>query len=474
MRLTYPLVFALFLSSCASYKAPEPLMAPPSVREPSSSVSEDNLNVGFESMMNSANPEKEFIEYLGRLKSIFIRAESSLAEFDRELDDAAAASSGVSFETSKSYKKLIVMYTLSHRLQDKIIYHYLRLTDLSYDKSAPAEKRKMAKKILLTFKKKLDSKDPMEKISFDELKLSIASAIKERRGMSTKSINPADLPANNFTDDSEKLSVLRQYRSQMRTMGKAEMEMDDELNQKIESDSEKLQFIDQVGREPQSDKKFYASTGTNGNVMGLIFPKNVWALTYDDGPNPVHTPAIVKNLDDLGIKATFFWLAQNVIRNQGIVDLVKEKGHARANHSWSHAQLPKLDAEGLQKEIVQSTKIEAKSYGEPVKFFRCPYGAGNSVPRIRQMIADLDMIHVFWNVDTLDWQDKDPDSILARTKKQMQASGHGVVLFHDIHAQSVIASKKLVEWTRTLKGTANEVRWVTLPEIVDEMNGVVK
>ncbi|MGZ3789879.1 MAG: polysaccharide deacetylase family protein, partial [Bacteriovorax sp.] len=257
-------------------------------------------------------------------------------------------------------------------------------------------------------------------------------------------------------------------------MGRSELNYNDELNQTIDKEADQLQLVDSKVREPQSELKFYPSTGPNGNVMGLIFPKNVWALTYDDGPNPVHTPAILKNLEDLGIKATFFWLAGNVVRYQSVVDMVKEKGMVRANHSWSHPQLPKLDAAGLQKEIVQSTQVETKSYGEKIKFFRCPYGAGNSVPRIRQMIADLDMIHVFWNVDTLDWQDKDPDSILARAKKQMQAAGHGVILFHDIHPQSVIASRKLVEWSKTLKGTANEIRWVTLPEIVDEMNGVKK
>jgi hypothetical protein len=55
----------------------------------------------------------------------------------------------------------------------------------------------------------------------------------------------------------------------------------------------------------------------------------------------------------------------------------------------------------------------------------------------------------------------------------MNAAGRGVVLFHDIHPQSVIASKKLVEWSQTLKGS-NAIRWVTIPEIVDEMNGAKK
>jgi peptidoglycan/xylan/chitin deacetylase (PgdA/CDA1 family) len=476
--MAFPLVFCFFLSSCAGHMPHDTLHGQPmmsTVREPSSSIGEENLKISFDTMINSAEPEKEFIAYLDRLKSIFIRAEAGLSDFDKELDESAASANGVSFENSKSYKKMIVMWGLSHRLQDKIIFHYLSLTDMAYDKSLTSAKRKMAKNILSNFKKKLDSGDVLEKISYDELKTNIAASIKERRGMSNKSISPTELPAVSFKDEQEKIQMLRQYREKFRSMGRAEQVSNDELNQKIEGDSDKLQLVDQKGREPQqSDLKFYSSTGPNGNVMGLIFPKNVWALTYDDGPNPVHTPAIVKNLNELGIKATFFWLAENVIRYQSIVDLVKESGLPRENHSWTHPQLPKLTDEQLQKEIVQSTAVDTKAYGEKPKFFRCPYGAGNSVPRIRKMIADLDMIHVFWNVDTLDWQDKDPDSIVARAQKQMKAAGHGVILFHDIHPQSVIASKKLVEWTKTLKGTENEIRWVTIPEIINEMNGAGK
>ncbi|MBC7539189.1 MAG: polysaccharide deacetylase family protein [Bacteriovorax sp.] len=476
--MSYPLVFCFFLSSCAGYMPHESVQNHPVVsivREPSSSMGEENLKISFDGMMNSAEPEKEFLAYLDVLKSIFIRAESGLNDFDKELDESVASATGVSFENSKAYKKMIVMWGLSHRLQDKIIFHYLSLTDMSYDKSINSAKRKVAKNILLKFKKKLDSNDVLEKISYDELKNNIAASIRERRGMSNKSVSPTELPSVSFKDEQEKIQLLRQYREKFRTLGKAEQFTNDELNQKIEGESDKLQLVDQKGREPQqSDLKFYPSTGPNGNVMGLIFPKNVWALTYDDGPSPVHTPVIVKNLNDLGIKATFFWLAENVIRYQSIVDLVRENGLPRGNHSWTHPQLPKLDDVQLQKEIVQSTDIDTKAYGVKPKFFRCPYGAGNSVPRIRKMIADLDMIHVFWNVDTLDWQDKDPDSIVARAQKQMKAAGHGVILFHDIHPQSVVASRKLVEWSQTLKGSENEIRWVTIPEIINEMNGAGK
>lgn len=507
-ELSATVVLSLLITSCSSLTPPEKSKAhieiseKISVRAPSSSESEENLSRSFALLMNAENPEKEFLDYLSGFKSIYLRAEAYLADFDHELDNAVAGNSGIQFDTSKSYKKLIVMYTLSHRLKNKITYHYLSLTDMVYDKSLPVEKRKLAKTILSKFKKKLDSKDPIEKISFDELKYEIAQSLRERQGILSSTSKPTGLTVkskyeiaqslrerqgvysstsklagftvNNFKSENEKVSVLRRYRKNMREIGKIETESGDELSQKVDAISDQLQFVDTSGREPKSELTFFPSVTSSGNIMGLAFPKGVWALTYDDGPSPIHTTEIAKNLENLGVKATFFWLAENVVRYQSIVDMIGEKGHARANHSWSHAQLPKLDGAGLQKEIVQSTAVEEKAYGEKVKFFRCPYGAGNSVPRIRQMIANLNMIHVFWNVDTLDWQDKDPESIVARSKKQMRAAGHGVVLFHDIHPQSVIASKKLVEWSKTFKGTVDEIRWVTLPEIVNEMNGVKK
>ncbi|MGZ3807405.1 MAG: polysaccharide deacetylase family protein [Bacteriovorax sp.] len=478
--LAYPLALCLFISSCATHRPENGAAAvanseyAPSDRAPSSSEKLENLEDAFDIVMKSADPEKEFSDYLGRMKSIYVRAEAYVVDFDRELDESVASSSKLDLNKSATYKKLMVMWGLRERMQDKLIFFYLKLADIVRDKTNDASKREMAKKILRSFNKKLVSSIPVEQFAFDNFKAELAATIKERRAMLKSASSSEGIPAPSFKDESEKLQALRINRNKFREMGRSELNYNDELNQTIDKEADQLQLVDSKVREPQSELKFYPSTGPNGNVMGLIFPKNVWALTYDDGPNPVHTPAILKNLEDLGIKATFFWLAGNVVRYQSVVDMVKEKGMVRANHSWSHPQLPKLDAAGLQKEIVQSTQVETKSYGEKIKFFRCPYGAGNSVPRIRQMIADLDMIHVFWNVDTLDWQDKDPDSILARAKKQMQAAGHGVILFHDIHPQSVIASRKLVEWSKTLKGTANEIRWVTLPEIVDEMNGVKK
>ena len=61
------------------------------------------------------------------------------------------------------------------------------------------------------------------------------------------------------------------------------------------------------------------------------------------------------------------------------------------------------------------------------------------------------MLHVHWNVDRLDWQDKNPQSIFERSKKQIDLRGKGIVLFHDVHPQSVEAVKLLLPYMKSKK-----------------------
>lgn len=211
--------------------------------------------------------------------------------------------------------------------------------------------------------------------------------------------------------------------------------MKDEIFMKEVTEAKK-----KADREPQS---IAPSPGKSGNVIGNEFPSGVWAITYDDGPSGKTSPAIFQALRSNGIPATFFWLAKNTAAMPGVVK--QASGFELANHSYTHAQLTKLGSAGLDKEIVQSTKVHAGVYGYRPKFFRLPYGAGVNNSKIRSLIASQGMVHVFWNVDSLDWQDKNPAKIVNRVNMQMNARGRGVVLFHDIHPTTVTATNTLVK-----------------------------
>jgi peptidoglycan/xylan/chitin deacetylase (PgdA/CDA1 family) len=223
----------------------------------------------------------------------------------------------------------------------------------------------------------------------------------------------------------------------------SEAEISDNLNTLMKDETFMKQVTNatkKADREPQS---IAPSPGKNGNVTGNEFPSGVWAITYDDGPSGKTSPLIFQNLRTYGIPATFFWLAKNTAALPSVVK--QASGFELANHSYTHAQLTKLGSAGLQKEIVKSTQVHTGVYGFRPKFFRLPYGAGVNNSKIRSMIAAQGMVHVFWNVDSLDWQDKNPPKIVNRVNLQMKARGRGVVLFHDIHPTTATATKTLMQ-----------------------------
>jgi hypothetical protein len=224
-----------------------------------------------------------------------------------------------------------------------------------------------------------------------------------------------------------------------------------------------------TGRMPaQSTLKLFPSLGQTGSITGNGFPKGTWALTYDDGPAKT-TSTVLSNLKKHDMKATFFMLSQQIDSAKKFprvaLDEVSE-GHATASHSYSHPQVNKLGAVAREREIEGAAKMYAKVLGKRPDFFRLPYGAGVSVKAVREDMVKSCMLHVFWNVDTLDWHDKDPDSIYRRAVKQIEQLGRGIILFHDIHPQSVAASEKLMGYLKE-----KSIRMVTIPEIVKEING---
>jgi peptidoglycan/xylan/chitin deacetylase (PgdA/CDA1 family) len=217
-----------------------------------------------------------------------------------------------------------------------------------------------------------------------------------------------------------------------------------------------------------SGLKIEPSTGPAGNITGSGFPKGTWALTYDDGPAKT-TGAVLDNLKKHGIKATFFMLSQQIDSPKDFPEAALREvaeGHDVASHSYTHPQVPKLGVKDRAREIEGAVKVFAQVLGKRPDFFRLPYGAGVSIASIRADMLKSCLVHVFWNVDTLDWHDKDPDLIYQRSVKQVESLGRGVILFHDIHSQSVTASEMLM---RYLKEKA--ARMVTLSEIVKELNG---
>ena len=116
---------------------------------------------------------------------------------------------------------------------------------------------------------------------------------------------------------------------------------------------------------------------------------------------------------------------------------ILQAGHGLANHSYTHAFLPKLSAQSLNQEIVDTRAILEQIAETPVPLFRAPYGARNT--QVMAKIKSEKLKSIMWNIDSLDWSDPVPKSIAQRVLDEVEKYQRGIVLFHDIHARTVDA-----------------------------------
>lgn len=239
--------------------------------------------------------------------------------------------------------------------------------------------------------------------------------------------------------------------------------------------------INDIGQEIQFQKswqgllksssalKVYPSNGRDGNIAGSSYPQGVWSLTFDDGPEEEMTNSILDELHHYGYKASFFVLLRQANLFPDSLNRIIQEGHELALHSYNHKNLNLVDQKTTEYEVTQALKeLERKSLAA-VKLFRLPYGSGLHNDSLRSVITRNKLIHVFWNVDTLDWKDKDPESIFKRAVQQMDQTPNksGIILFHDIHPQTIQASKMIMDYLDKKKSKV-----CLVGSVVDHLNGL--
>jgi peptidoglycan/xylan/chitin deacetylase (PgdA/CDA1 family) len=190
----------------------------------------------------------------------------------------------------------------------------------------------------------------------------------------------------------------------------------------------------------------FPSASGSGQITGRRYSQNVWSITYDDGPKNKNSLKILELLRLYNYRATFFMLTSMAVKNDTYaLEIAKDMDVAL--HSYTHLNLNKYGESTWDYEVGKAKQDLEDVMGFSVDLFRLPYGSGTRNKNLRTYIAKEYMVHVFWNVDSLDWKDKDPASIMTRVEKQMAMAknGGGVILFHDHHPQTVKATKLLLD-----------------------------
>ena len=201
------------------------------------------------------------------------------------------------------------------------------------------------------------------------------------------------------------------------------------------------------------------------------------ALTFDaEHPDRRTTPGaqerVLDVLDRLDAKATFFVQGRWAEAYPKTAARIAKAGHLVGNHSHYHARLPQLNSPGLAWDIQTAEQVIVDIVGvDPKPWFRNPFGAGASDPRVLKAIDRAGYVHVGWSVEAFDWEPDPPLSELVDTIVDglVRASDESVALLHTWPKRT---EKALPEIIRRLRDAGAElVRVDQLDNIIAAPSG---
>jgi peptidoglycan-N-acetylglucosamine deacetylase len=152
------------------------------------------------------------------------------------------------------------------------------------------------------------------------------------------------------------------------------------------------------------------------------------ALTFDDGPNPDVTPAVLDLLDRHGATASFFCIGQQAAKHPDLLREIAARGHRVENHSQTHPNsFACLLPPGLAREIGTAQTTLATLAGQSPQYFRAPMGLRS--PMLQSVLARLGLHLAAWTRRGYDGVNGDADAVLQRLVTGLAAGD--VLLLHD-------------------------------------------
>lgn len=162
------------------------------------------------------------------------------------------------------------------------------------------------------------------------------------------------------------------------------------------------------------------------------------ALTFDDGPHPVHTAPLLDALAELDAPATFFVVGKDVDANPALVARMVRDGHELGNHTYRHRYLPLARSRSVEHELRATDLACTRAAGVIPEVARPPWG-GRS-PRNVRVFQRLAKRLVLWDVNSFDWKGKPVDHVVERVLDRARPGS--IILMHEARdgGESTIAA----------------------------------
>jgi peptidoglycan/xylan/chitin deacetylase (PgdA/CDA1 family) len=166
-------------------------------------------------------------------------------------------------------------------------------------------------------------------------------------------------------------------------------------------------------------------------------------LTFDDGPWPGNTQAVLSALASHCIKATFFPIGQHAIWHPEILKRVAEAGHTVGTHTWSHQDLSKKSIDDAKDEIEKGISAIRLALGAPgAPFFRFP--ALRHPPELVTYLGERNVGIFSTDMDSFDFTMRKPEQVIASVMRKLEKRGKGLVLMHDFQQATAKAVPELL------------------------------
>ena len=166
-------------------------------------------------------------------------------------------------------------------------------------------------------------------------------------------------------------------------------------------------------------------------------------LTFDDGPWPGNTPAVLKALADQCTKALFFPIGKHAGWHPEILKQVAAAGHTIGSHTWSHKDLSKLTPEEAKNEIEMGIAAVSIALGnQPVgPFFRFP--ALRHPPEMVKYLGERNVGIFSTDMDSFDFKLRKPEQVIKSVMAKLEKHGKGIILMHDFQHATAEAAPEL-------------------------------
>ena len=180
------------------------------------------------------------------------------------------------------------------------------------------------------------------------------------------------------------------------------------------------------------------------------------ALTFDDGPHPEGTPAVLDALARAGLRATFFLIGEQVDRRPELAREIASQGHLVAVHGYRHRLQMRLSADQLGSDLERALETIQAATGVKPRYHRPPYGVYS--PAGLTLTTGLGLKPLLWSRWGKDWRRfTTPTRIASRATRNL---GPGdVILLHDAdyysapnsHRRTVEALRLIISELRRLE-----------------------